>query len=737
MAARPPRWRRRLAVLALLSLLAAAAALLYGLALGERLGVRQLDGLRLSRHGLQLDSLRLDRTDAAGARLQLHAHGLRLDWPRDWRDLALPHLGIAELQLDWQPATAAAPRAGAPDALPRLLGALPREVRIERLDARLPCPAGTCRLSGTLHLQHAGRTLLPARLQLALNDGARQLRLDATLSGPAASAQLQARLALDEQALLSLDARLQDDAGTPRLHASLHWPARPSAEWPAYWLAPLLGTEGQARLAALPAPLSVDAEATLGLPAGWRPGDALPASVTLEQGRLQAALPRLNPAGLDLRTLRAELALRGVWQAGAESWLALRDGSRIEATRPTLTAAQLRAERLQLGLAGLRLDWNGGQPPRLHGPLQLQLASLRQAALQTRDWRAVLHLDANPAGQRLTGTLDNGAGLAAALQAERGADGALRAQLRLNDIDFAAGNPLAAGLAAWPAPLAIAAGRLQAGATLRLNPRGALRASAELQLHGVAAQYERSALSGLDAQLKASLRDGRLQVELPALQLASLDPGIVLGPLAARASYQARLDALPAGKLILYQLDAGLFGGRLRARPDALSLARRPLPLRLQVEGLDLAQLLAAYPAEGLAGSGLLDGELPLSLAADGLRIAGGTLRARTPGGVLQLRNPALQRFAADNPALALAVRALDDFRYDRLDGRVDYAAQGQLLLALRLHGRNPALEGGRPVHFSINLEENLPSLLRSLQLSGRVNQAIQRRVQPPLPARP
>ncbi|MBP9955595.1 MAG: hypothetical protein KBF00_00460, partial [Pseudomonas sp.] len=227
MAARPPRWRRRLAVLALLSLLAAAAVLLYGLALGERLGIRQLDGLRLSRHGLQLDSLRLDRADAAGARLQLRAHGLRLDWPRDWRDLALPHLGIAELQLDWQPATAAAPRAGAPDALPRLLGALPREVRIERLDARLPCPAGTCRLNGTLHLQHAGRTLLPARLQLALNDGARQLRLDATLSGPAASAQLQARLALDEQALLSLDARLQDDAGTPRLHASLHWPARP------------------------------------------------------------------------------------------------------------------------------------------------------------------------------------------------------------------------------------------------------------------------------------------------------------------------------------------------------------------------------------------------------------------------------------------------------------------------------------------------------------------------------
>ena len=59
MAARPPRWRRRLAVLALLSLLAATAVLLYGLALGERLGIRQIDGLRLSRHGLQLDSVQI------------------------------------------------------------------------------------------------------------------------------------------------------------------------------------------------------------------------------------------------------------------------------------------------------------------------------------------------------------------------------------------------------------------------------------------------------------------------------------------------------------------------------------------------------------------------------------------------------------------------------------------------------------------------------------------------------
>jgi len=38
--------------------------------------------------------------------------------------------------------------------------------------------------------------------------------------------------------------------------------------------------------------------------------------------------------------------------------------------------------------------------------------------------------------------------------------------------------------------------------------------------------------------------------------------------------------------------------------------------------------------------------------------------------------------------------------------------------------------EGGRPINFSINLEEDIPALLTSLQLSDRVSETIQRRVQ-------
>ncbi|THG71185.1 dicarboxylate transport, partial [Pseudomonas sp. A-1] len=177
-------------------------------------------------------------------------------------------------------------------------------------------------------------------------------------------------------------------------------------------------------------------------------------------------------------------------------------------------------------------------------------------------------------------------------------------------------------------------------------------------------------------------------------------------------------------------------GGQLAAEPARLDLARPPQRLAVQVRGLELAELLRVYPAEGLSGRGTLDGRLPLRLDAEGLHIVEGRIAARAPGGALQLRSERIRAFARSNPALQLAATALEDFRYDRLESEVDYAPRGQLLLALRLHGQNPALEGGRPVNLAINLEENVPSLLTSLQLSGRVNEAIQRRVQQQLQRR-
>ncbi|SDS98898.1 YdbH domain-containing protein [Pseudomonas oryzae] len=736
MPARPRRWRRLLGWSALLVLAAALSAGGYGAWLWQRVqseqGIVGLDwqGLELSPAGLRLARLELRQLAADGRRLHLVAEALQLDWSLERRGAVLERIAVQRLGLDWQaPASPGgeASRLPTADALVRLFAWLPRQLHVARIDARLPCPTAACQLSGSLALQQPGAALLPASLRLELHEGEHRLLLAGALRGSPEAAELQLTLALDERPHLVIAASLSGDTEGRALHGTLQLPARPPAAWLHAWLAQMLGAAA-APLAQLPDDLALQGEWTVRLPAAWQPQQGLPAQLAIDRLRLQARLPQWRQGDMALHEPSAELTLSGQWQAPALR-LRFADGSQIAARRLDGAAAAVRLDALRADLAGLQLEQAADGAMRLSGPLAVRIGNLQHARLKPQrwDWRGTLH--AATGEQRLAGRLDNAAGLTLRLDA-RAAGDRLDLQAELPALALAGANPLASSLTDWPALLELSAGSLSASGQLRLVAGGQPQAGLDLQLVGATGIYDRAELQALDARLEARLQDGELRLGLPALRLARLNPGVPLGPLAARASYVAGLDAPQAGTLILYQLDGTLLGGRLRARPEAFAVAQRPLALRLQADGLELAELLKVYPAEGLTGSGLLDGELPLRLADDGLHVDGGRLTARPPGGVLQLRSERIRAFGRSNPALQLATTALEDFRYDRLDGQVDYAPSGRLLLTLQLSGRNPALEGGRPVNFTINLEENVPALLTSLQLSGRVNEAIQRRVQ-------
>jgi hypothetical protein len=152
------------------------------------------------------------------------------------------------------------------------------------------------------------------------------------------------------------------------------------------------------------------------------------------------------------------------------------------------------------------------------------------------------------------------------------------------------------------------------------------------------------------------------------------------------------------------------------------------LPLRVQ--GLELEQLFILYPTEGLAGSDTLDGLLPLRIGSAGATIEQGQLAARQPGGQLQFHSERIRALGRSNPAMQLVTQSLEDFRYATLSSQVNYDQHGKLQLDIRLEGQNPAIEKGRPIHFNISLEEDIPTLLASLQLTDKVNEIIKQRVQ-------
>ncbi len=513
--------------------------------------------------------------------------------------------------------------------------------------------------------------------------------------------------------LSELPAQLRPDAATLKI--------TPTANGQSVSQLPL-----QVHLAASgPTPLTLDGRLLLETSA--------PYALSLEQIGLRLQSPELSFPGTNLKGLAADLRLHGGASAEAaairldkDSWITL---ARLS------SGTDLLANTLRLDLSGLGIEANFAdrqlQGLQVNGQAAVTIAELRHSALRPQGWRWSGKLDTGRERIVLDGPLQNDAGLTLPLKLDHNwSSGTTRLSASLPEVFLRAGNPVSATLADWPKLLELSTGRLQGQGQLALPANGAPEVTATLSAKGLGGIYDRTELSGLDANLSATLRKNQLRLEIAELTLRQANPGFTFGPLLFNGHYTGDIDRLDQGRLSWETAEVRLLGGRLWLDPGDADLAASTQRLNAHLRGLQLPLLLEAYPTEGLSGTGVIDGELQVQRSAAGISIEQGSLKAREPGGALQFRSAKIQALGQANPAMRLVTEALDDFHYDLLASDVHYAADGKLDLGLRLQGRNPALEGGRPINFSINLEENIPALLTSLQLSDRVSETIQRRVQ-------
>ena len=447
-------------------------------------------------------------------------------------------------------------------------------------------------------------------------------------------------------------------------------------------------------------------------------------SLNVRQLQLDARSKRTDLPGSRADGLHLNLGLTGS-ATTQQVQLKIADTSRLAIQR--LRSSDLELQQAQLTLAGLDL---AGAPrsPTLSGPLGLRIQRLQHPQLQAQGWQWQGRLEADSASQTLDGALLADSGLSMALRLTNTAD-VLGLNVTVDELFLRAGNPLAQTLASWPPLLTLDNGRIQADASLRLPTGKPLQLRAKLSGKGLAGIYDRSTLSSVDAELHLHLAGERLTLELPSLIAKQLDPGIELGPLQLQASYQASLQRPLGGNLTHQRAELGILGGSLSLEPATWALDRASQLLPLKLSGLDLQELFRVYPAEGLAGKGLIDGTLPLRLGG-AISIEQGLIEARPPGGQLSFHSPHIRAMGQANPGMKLVTDALEDFHYDLLNSSVEYDQSGTLRLGMRLHGQNPAIEKGRPIHFNINLEEDIPALLASLQLTDKVSGIIQQRIQ-------
>lgn len=247
--------------------------------------------------------------------------------------------------------------------------------------------------------------------------------------------------------------------------------------------------------------------------------------------------------------------------------------------------------------------------------------------------------------------------------------------------------------------------------TLQVNGSG------EIAVTNGATRYARTMMTGVETTLPISVNQNVVTVGPGAVAVGLVDIGFPVTDL--RFSVETDFDVFKVGSV-----RADVLGGE--ARVDALTwdASRGASPFNLQLDGIEVAEVLA-LEGDKIVGDGIIDGILPVTITPNGVAVSDGVVGTRQPGGRLSYRSD----LPAGNPGLELAIRALRNFQYSLMRAEVDLDQDGSLQLAVRLEGRSPDVENGRPIHFNLNVTENVHDLLRSLRAADNLSERVQDRL--------
>ncbi len=695
----------------------------------------------------RIDSLQMTHRDS-GTRVSLR--GIDADYRvRDLLRGHLDRLQVARLEVRPGPG-------GAADALrPEVLFELPlagwrqvfpmRALEIGQLavtvdDATHEFAVEASRLAEGLALRVAGRGALAGRGVEALlaGDGSWSAR---TTGEPAATAP---------------DVTVRGDSEL----LELNWRGEVAllGAWlsPLFVMPPLADCRGEARMAVTRNPLDAVAVSGRIETCGWEGrviGDA-PASARFmwsARGLTSVAPARLDAATVTLADAVAESV---AIEAGldidlADAAVRVTAGSTAVAGRValgTLELTELRAETEEtfllgaatppLSVAAVALDHRADdlavQGRRLTGNVRPGVAALRVDAVAERvevaasGYRASLHR------AEVTALVEDGvaAGSYSAILANRaplegtfeglGADTA-RATLSIAPVQFGERlsglEHLVEGLPAGPA---LVAGTLGLEAVAELSDDEP-RLVARVTLKDGGGALEGVVFSGADTSFDLTVLPQLSMPRAATVVVDVVDFGFVLADVSARVSL---LPGAPSPGARVDDFFASFLGGAL-AVPTLTFSGELPLELELVVSGIDLEQLRVSDYVSGLELDGRLSGRVPVRVDEAGAEVAGGLLVNDVPGTIRYQAGA-----EADDGGVEILFRALRELSYDRLTVEPEYHADGTLLLKLRLEGTSAAFGAGQPVHFNVNVEQNMLSLLESVRLVNGLDDDIDRRVQ-------
>lgn len=480
--------------------------------------------------------------------------------------------------------------------------------------------------------------------------------------------------------------------------------------------------------------LSIRSHLTITTKAPWM--------VQLGETQLSAALPKLEAGGWSLTKPRVQVALTG-WLNTTTAALKFGEPTVVEVDSLEPLTETTKAEASETRLKGLRanlvkttleasyqLEQGALNKLSFSGPVGVNAAQIKHPQLLPQSWQFNGNVNSNLARTDVVGLLKAKAGTTANLELNVPYQGRVRLDGKMRVSGEKEADALSRIFSAWPPLLTVSGGTVSANTTYEQPKSEAMKVTGNLAFTDWSGTYDRTAWSKMNGSAEFLLENDRLKIATPKLTIEEVNSGLPVGPVLLVGQYEAPLAQLIAGELTLEQAHTDALGGEVKVQPGSWDLAQAPVTIPVELSQLSLARLLQLYPTEGLAGTGILTGTVPILFdPATGVRVEKGRIDALKPGGRLQLTAERLKALASQNEAMKLVARALEDFRYSVLDSGINYDEDGTLVLELHLEGNSPEVGKGQPVVLNINLEENIPALLKSLQLSGKVSDAVTERV--------
>lgn len=277
----------------------------------------------------------------------------------------------------------------------------------------------------------------------------------------------------------------------------------------------------------------------------------------------------------------------------------------------------------------------------------------------------------------------------------------------------------------WDLPFDITAGTLSSSVKIPWGDKelimGALRAL------DVKVATKSVILGGLSGEIPFQYVEGQFVTSKPFMVSATLvDLAVPF------SEVTATLQLTPKGVLAVQKVFAKVLGGEIVVASTALSAHKAEHSIPITLSGVQISEILKLYPQEQFLATGVLDGALLLQHKKEGFFITEGKLASAPPGGTIEYR--ATNLGGSQPEGLAAALNVLRDFRYTAIHASINFEPAGDLKLGLKLNGRNPTWQSGRPVELNINLDENVYELIRSMRLakgqSDEIDDAVQRELE-------